>query len=164
MSIEEYRLLAGLRFLLRQFAHFSEQSAKAAGIQPTQHQALLAIKGAAEPERFGIGDLAERLCIRHHSAVGLVDRLMQQGYVRRDADASDGRRARLRLCRRGNAVLERLSAAHRDELARLGPHLEQILERLRVTAAPADAAPAAMRPAAASRRGNARRGSKRPPA
>lgn len=131
VSAAEYRMLAEFRYSLRRFLSFSEAAALAAGIQPTQHQALLAIKGAREPDTFGIGDLAEQLCVRHHSAVGLVDRLLEQGYVRRDADPSDGRRVRLSLTPRGEVVLEKLSAAHRDELARVGPHVEEILERLR---------------------------------
>jgi len=127
----EYRLLAELRWSLRLFTSFSEQAALEAGIQPTQHQALLAIKGSENPDAFGIGELARRLCIRHHSAVGLVDRLIEQGYVRRGTDPADGRRVRLTLTARGESILERLTASHRDELTRIGPHIESLLERLR---------------------------------
>jgi DNA-binding MarR family transcriptional regulator len=131
MSQAQYELLSELRYSLRLFAGFSEAAAKAAGITPTQHQALLAIKAFGASGLASIGDLAERLCIRHHSAVGLVDRLMSAGFVRRAQDAADRRRVRVVLSARGERTLEKLSIAHRDELRRIGPQVEALLERLR---------------------------------
>jgi DNA-binding MarR family transcriptional regulator len=125
----QYRLLADLRHSLRQFAAFSEDAAHAVGLTPVQHQALLAIKGFRGP--ISVGDLAGRLIIRHHSAVGLVDRLIKQGHVRRAADTQDRRRVHLSLTPRGEALLARLSASHRDELRRIGPQIETVLGRLR---------------------------------
>lgn len=127
----EYELLAELRYALRTFASFSERAARAAGISPAQHQALLAIRGHGSRAPLSIGDLAERLLIRHHSAVGLVQRLVARGLVRRSQDPDDGRRARLSLRPRGESLLQRLSTAHRDELGRIGPHIEALLEALR---------------------------------
>ena len=133
-----YEALAEWRYALRQFARFSENAARAAGLTPQQHQALLAIKGFSESQRMTIRNLAERLQILHHSAVGLVDRLQRQGYVRRIADRTDRRQVRLTLTSRGEAVLEKLSAVHREQLRRIGPQLTDFLGRLRDDGASAE--------------------------
>ena len=89
-----YELLSALRHALRRFLRFSEEAAHAAGLEPQQHQALLAIKGFPGRDHASIGELAERLQVRHHSAVGLIDRLARRGLVRRApaaADRPDGR-------------------------------------------------------------------------
>ncbi len=127
----EYELLAELRRSLRTFLAFSEAAARRAGVTPAQHQALLAIRAARRSEPLSIRDLASRLCVKHHSAVELVDRLIARGLARRVPDAADRRRVRLAASARGEGVLERLSAAHRDELRRVGPEIEALLERLR---------------------------------
>jgi DNA-binding MarR family transcriptional regulator len=127
----QYDLLADFRHQMRLFARFSEEAARAAGLTPAQHQALLAVKGAESHSPMSIGDLAERLCVRHHSAVGLVDRLIRGKLLRRVPDVTDRRRIHLVLTARGERVLARLSAAHRDELRRIGPHVEDLLARLR---------------------------------
>lgn len=132
VTLADYRLLAELRYSLRLFASFSEEAASSVGLHSTQHQALLAIKGFPGPEAASVGALAERLCVRHHSAVGLVDRLIDEGYVRRTSDSADRRRVLLSLTASGEKILERLARAHRDELGRIGPHIESLLERLRV--------------------------------
>jgi DNA-binding MarR family transcriptional regulator len=125
----QYELLSDLRHALRRFIAFSEDAAQSIGLTPAQHQALLAIKGFRGA--ISVGDLAKRLIIRHHSAVGLVDRLIEQGHVRRAGDTNDRRRVNLSLTPRGEALLARLSAAHRDELRRIGPDIEALLARLR---------------------------------
>ena len=127
----EYEALAEFRYALRQFLHFSENAARAAGLTPQQHQAILAIKGFPGREQITIGELAERLQIRHHSAVGLVDRLVAERYVRRVPAREDRRQVRLGLTSRGKAVLERLSAVHHEQLQRMGPQIHQLLIRLR---------------------------------
>ena len=127
----DYALLADLRHSLRLFSSFSERAARAAGLSPAQHQALLALKGFGRREPLTIGALAGKLMVRHHSAVGLVQRLSARGLIERNADASDRRRVRLVLRPRGEALLARLSAAHRDELKRIGPQIAELLERLR---------------------------------
>ncbi|MEO6753630.1 MAG: helix-turn-helix domain-containing protein, partial [Chthoniobacteraceae bacterium] len=78
LSKSQYEVLAAFRFALRRFLRFSEDAATAAGITPQQHQALLAIKGFPARDRVTVGELAERLQIRHHSAVGLIDRLVAE--------------------------------------------------------------------------------------
>jgi DNA-binding MarR family transcriptional regulator len=112
---EDYRTIAAFRAGLRRFVRFSEDAARAAGISPQQHQLLLAIRGHAGPEPPTIGDLAEALQIRHHSAVGLVDRTSQSGYVRREGSTVDSRRVHVLLTPEGEAILRSLTAAHRRE-------------------------------------------------
>jgi DNA-binding MarR family transcriptional regulator len=127
ISKAHYELLASLRYALRRFTHFSEDAARRAGLKPQQHQALLSIKGFHGKDHASIGELAERLRVRHHSAVGLVDRLGRLGLVRREPSAVDRRRVEIRLTARGEALLRRLSAVHLRELRQLGPELHQLL-------------------------------------
>jgi DNA-binding MarR family transcriptional regulator len=122
LSKQDYQALAGFRHALRQFLAFSEAAAAEAGLTPGQHQALLAIKGMPGGNDISVGDLAAWLGVRHHSCVGLVDRLVRQGLVRRCHDPVDRRRMALRLTARAERKLAGLSVAHRDELRRLsGP-------------------------------------------
>jgi DNA-binding MarR family transcriptional regulator len=127
----EYETLANLRYSLRQFLRFSEDAAHAAGITPQQHQALLAIKGFPERDRVTVGELAERLQIRHHSAVGLVNRLVANGFLKREPGKNDRRQVQLTLTARSEKVLAKLSAAHREQIRRVGPQMESLLKRLR---------------------------------
>ncbi|MGE3539267.1 MAG: MarR family winged helix-turn-helix transcriptional regulator [Candidatus Tectimicrobiota bacterium] len=130
VSKGEYELLAAFRYALRQFLHFSEAAAGAAGLTPQQHQALLAIMGFPGRAQVTIGELADRLYIRHHSAVGLVNRLTTLGLVQRELGPSDRRQVYVRLTPHGMAILEQLSTVHREEISRIGPHLRTLLERL----------------------------------
>lgn len=130
ISKSQYESLAAFRFSLRKFLRFSEEAAGAAGLTPQQHQALLAIKGFPGRDYVTIGELAERLQIKHHSAVGLVDRLVLEKLVQRVASAEDRRCVNIRLTSRGEAVLEELSALHREQLRRIGPELSTLLQGL----------------------------------
>jgi DNA-binding MarR family transcriptional regulator len=127
----EYEALAALRYRLRQFLRFSEEAAHGLGFTPQQHQALLAIKGLPRADRMTIGELAERLQIRHHSAVGLANRLTANGLVKRTINPADRRQVNLTLTPRGEKVLENLSATHRAQLRQIGPEIEKLLKRLR---------------------------------
>ncbi|HTV38950.1 MAG TPA: MarR family transcriptional regulator [Candidatus Sulfotelmatobacter sp.] len=130
---EHYVMLAEFRYALRQFLRFSENAAHGAGLTPQQHQAMLAIKGFPGPDPIKIGELAERLQILHHSAVGLVDRLVAQKHARRLRDATDRRQVRLALTARGEAALEKLSESHWEQLSRIGPRIKEILELVKIT-------------------------------
>ena len=130
LSKSQYEMLAAFRYALRQFLHFSEEAAHAAGITPQQHQALLAIKGFPGRDCVTVGELAERLQFRHHSAVGLVDRLVAEKLVSRAPSAQDRRQVFVQLTRRGENVLERLSSAHTEQLKRMGPELILRLKQL----------------------------------
>jgi DNA-binding MarR family transcriptional regulator len=123
----DYERLAEFRYLLRRFLVFSEDAAEQADLTAQQHQALLAIKGHRGPEPLSTGALAERLAIRPHSAVGLIDRLAAKGLVRRKAASSDRRRVLVELTSAAEALLQGLSLAHRDELRRLAPLLRDLL-------------------------------------
>jgi DNA-binding MarR family transcriptional regulator len=126
----QYETLAAFRYALRKFLHFSEQSAHAAGITPQQHQALLAIKGFPGRDHVTVGELAERLRLRHHSVVGLVDRLAAQKLVVRARSNEDGRRVVIQLARHGEEILKKLFAMHHEQLVRIGPGLSRLLEKL----------------------------------
>lgn len=132
----EYELLAEFRRALRQFFHFSEEAARRMGLEPQQHQALLAVLGHPGRDQVALGELAEHLQIRPHSAVGLVNRLEKQGLVSRKTNPVDKRRVHVGLTAHGREVLETLSAAHRDELRRLGPGIGDLLRRLAVPDSP----------------------------
>ncbi|MBS0326449.1 MAG: MarR family transcriptional regulator [Proteobacteria bacterium] len=125
----EYRILAEFRFALRQFLSFSESAAGELGLAPQQYQALLAIIGlGANQKGVTINALARTLLIKHNSAVGLVDRLQDEGLVTRRTATDDRRKVNLQLTPRGLRIFEKLAAAHREELTRLGPQLAEYLD------------------------------------
>jgi len=112
----DYRALADFRHEIRRFLRVSEQAARGAGLEPQHHQLLLAIKGAPPGDPPTIAYLAERLQLRHHSIVGLVDRLEQRGLVHRRRDPADHRRALVSLTDAGEQILHTLSVLHQDEI------------------------------------------------
>jgi len=126
VSHQQIRALAEFRHQIREFLHFSEKAARSAGVEPQQHQLMLAIK-AMEPEPASIRDLAERLLLRHHSAVGLVDRLERSGAVRRMRSSADRRSAQVSLTPKGSRILHKLSLHHREELKSAAPALIESL-------------------------------------
>lgn len=119
LSDADYRRIAAFRTELRRFLRFSEDAAREVGLTAQQHQALLAIRGHAGAGPPSVGELAAALQLRHHSVVGLVDRLEEAGLVRRETDPGDNRRVLLRISPGGDAVLGKLTQAHLDEHARL---------------------------------------------
>ncbi len=116
----EYEDLLALRTGLRRLLRWSDQQAEAAGLTPAQHQLLLAIRGHPDPGGPTVGEVADYLLLRHHSAVGLVDRADAAGIVKRVRDARDHRVVRLQLTAAGRGRIEALSQLHLDELKRLG--------------------------------------------
>jgi DNA-binding MarR family transcriptional regulator len=126
----QYETLAAFRYALRRFLRFSEAAAEAAGITAQQNQALLAIKGFPARDKITVGELAERLQLRHHSAVGLIDRLVAEKLVARAPSVEDRRQVLVQLTSRGEAVLEKLASVHREQLKRIGPEISQLLGRL----------------------------------
>jgi len=124
----DYQRLAEFRYHLRGFLKFSERAASETGLQPQQHQALLAIKGTPG-QQVTIGILAERLGIRHNSAVELIDRLIMNGLVARRQNPSDRREVLVDLTNRAERILAKLSLAHRNEIRKLAPLLMGLLAR-----------------------------------
>lgn len=118
-TTDDYRAILRFRTRLRRFLAWSAAQARAAGVTPAQHQLLLAIRGHDDPEGPTIGDIADYLQLRHHSAVGLVDRAEAAGLVRRVGDLQDRRLARVQLCEPGVEILEQLTALHVAELRSL---------------------------------------------
>jgi len=129
LTLSDYEALAELRYQIRRFLSFSEQAARAAGLEPRQHQLMLGLKGLPARKRPTIGELAERLQIQHHSAVELVNRLANAGYIKRARGGEDRREVLLALTPRGEKVLRKLSLHHRAELRMAGPALVKALRR-----------------------------------
>lgn len=118
-----YRQLAEFRYRIRQFLHFSEEAARTSHIEPHQHQLLLAIKGLPEGARPTVTTLSHRLCLRHHSTVELIDRLVEQGAVARRHCDRDHREVLIELTAHGEELLNRLSSLLLQELRITGPAL-----------------------------------------
>jgi DNA-binding MarR family transcriptional regulator len=126
----DFEALAEFRYQIRKFIRFSERAARDAGVEPQQHQLLLAVKGMPPDVAPSIGEIASRLQIVHHSAVELVDRLEEQGLVQRRRNPDDRRQVFLSLTQKGERVLRELSVHHRRELAASGPELASALRKL----------------------------------
>jgi DNA-binding MarR family transcriptional regulator len=130
ISRRDYEVLAEIRYQIRRFLNFSEHAARVAGVEPQQHQLLLAIKGLPTGEAPTIRACAERLQIRHHSAVELVNRAEQQGLVLREPSATDRRAVSLSITPRGEKSLHDLTMAHRSELHAAAPTLLRALTEI----------------------------------
>jgi len=130
ISPSDYESLAEFRHQIRRFLRFSEDAARKAGLEPRQHQLLLALKGLPAGARPLVGVLAERLQIQHHSAVELVDRMARAGYIQRKRDGRDRREVLLNLTPKGERVLRELSLDHKAELRTAGPALMAVLTHI----------------------------------
>jgi DNA-binding MarR family transcriptional regulator len=130
LTARDYKSLADLRYEIRRFLHFSEEAVRKLGLEPRQHQLMLALKGLPPGTRPRIEELAERLQIRHHSTVELVNRLAARGYVKRQKGENDRREVLLTLTSKGERVLRELSRHHRAELRKEGPVLFGALRRV----------------------------------
>jgi DNA-binding MarR family transcriptional regulator len=119
LTKQDFEALAQFRFGIRRYLRFSEETVRGAGLTPQQYQLLLALKGFPGREWATIRELADRLQLRHHSVVELIDRAQGQGLVKRGPHPSDGRSVRVLFTLKGERVLGRLAALHRDELRRM---------------------------------------------
>jgi DNA-binding MarR family transcriptional regulator len=126
----DYRTLAELRYQIRRFLRAREIAARAAGIHPQQHLLLLQVKGLEGRRPVTVGALAERLQLRHHSTVELLDRLVERGMLRRRRDSRDRREVVVTLRPPGEAVLRRLALYSLNELRTEGPALVSSLRQL----------------------------------
>ena len=130
LSKSQYESLAAFRHALRLFLRFSEEAAHTAGLTPQQHQALLAIKGNPGRHCVTVGELAERLQLRHHTTVELVDRLVAERLVARQPSVQDRRKVLVDLTPCGEDLLEGLSTAHSQQLKQMGPELILRLKKI----------------------------------
>jgi DNA-binding MarR family transcriptional regulator len=131
MRDADYEALAQFRYQVRTFLAFSEAAAQRAGLTPQQHQALLAIKGFAGGDAASVGDVAQFLLIRHHTAVELMNRMAKLKLISRGADPQDARRVLVKLTTRGEQKLRALSRIHLEELRAASPALSRILRSFR---------------------------------
>jgi DNA-binding MarR family transcriptional regulator len=123
LSDAHYRALSDFRFQLRKFLAFSESAARSVGLEPRQHQVLLALRGLPEDVEPSVQALADQMVLKHHTVVELLDRLESGGLVRRERAADDRRRAQIAITARGAELLRKLSDSHLDELRLLAPEL-----------------------------------------
>jgi DNA-binding MarR family transcriptional regulator len=127
---DDYSRLLELRTGLRRFLRWSEQQAQAAGLTPAHHQLLLAVRGHRDPRGPTVGDVAASLLLRHHSAVGLLDRAEAAGLLTRSRDPANSSVVRIRLTDKGSRQLEELSELHLEELAHLAPAMHALWHAL----------------------------------
>jgi DNA-binding MarR family transcriptional regulator len=130
LELQHLRQLANFRMSIRQFLYFSEQLCESAGLTSQQYQALVLLRVHDGPAAMTITDLAQRLIIKHNSAVGLVDRLEKQGLLRRVGSDEDRRQVTLEFTQRGEETVSKLAAAHRDEIKRVTPEFIASLTRI----------------------------------
>ncbi|MBV9085288.1 MAG: MarR family transcriptional regulator [Acidobacteriaceae bacterium] len=128
VSGAHYRRLAEFRYRIRQFLHFSEEVARIHGVEPQQHQLMLAIKGLPPGTRPTVRAISSRLCLRHNSTVELINRLAARGALVRRPSDEDRREVLVELTEYGEELLKRLSVVHWEELQTSGPALTEALQ------------------------------------
>lgn len=137
-SLSSYRQLAELRFRIRQYLQFSEQVARNHGLEPQQHQLMLTIKGLPVQATPTVSALANRLCLRHHSTVELINRLVERGAAVRKPSLQDRRQVLVELTPLGEELLEKLNAEHQKELQTCAPELMAQMSLILASAADAE--------------------------
>jgi DNA-binding MarR family transcriptional regulator len=130
IKTEEYRALAELRYRIRHFLSEGDSAARAAGLEPQQYLLLLMIRGLPAGREATILTLAERLALKHHSAVELIDRLEDHGYVKRARGCGDRRRVLVSLLPRGERMLEDVARQRINELRSYGHELVRAIDQL----------------------------------
>lgn len=130
ITTPEYRALAELRYRIRLFLREGDAVARASGLEPQQYLLLLAIRGLPEGQEATVRTLAERLVLKHHSVVELIDRLELHGYVRRARGREDRRRVLVSLLPRGERLLEQVARHRIGELRANGHQLVHAIAEL----------------------------------
>lgn len=129
---EDYEALADFRYAMRKFLSFSKHALAAeAGLTPEQYEALLALKAFGGPPGMTIRQLSERLQVKHHTTVSLVDKLERSRFVRRERGVEDRRTVRVSLTAAGARVLAKVAVLHRREIRVRSPEMIEALSRLR---------------------------------
>jgi DNA-binding MarR family transcriptional regulator len=129
-NLPDFKSMAELRYQIRRFLRFSENAARQSGIEPQQHQLLLAVRGLPDGVKPTIGVLAERMQLQHHSTVELIDRLVGRGFLCRLRATDDRRQVLVKLTHDGESFLKKLSLHHLQELQSAGPKFVKILQGL----------------------------------
>ncbi len=130
LPLAKYQQLAELRFQLRRFLQFSESAARMLGIEPQQHQLMLAIKGLPPDTAHTVSALANRLCLKHHSTVELINRLVDRGAAIRQPSQQDRRQVLVELTPKGHELLHSLTLLHKQELEEMAPSLLVELDKI----------------------------------
>lgn len=130
LTVTDYQALGEFRYQIRRFLHFSDLAVEGAGLERGQYQLMLTIKGLPAGMRPRIRDVANRMLIQHHSAVELVNRLEDGGYVRRERAEGDRREVLVELTSKGERVLAELALHHHEELQDAAPALVAALRRV----------------------------------
>ena len=130
ISTDEYKALAELRYRIRHFLSEGDAVARELGLEPQQYLLLLAIRGLPDGQEATIRTLAERLALKHHSVVELIDRLETNGYVRRSRGRDDRRRVLVSLLPRGERILEQVAKHRIEELRATGHELVRTIDQL----------------------------------
>jgi DNA-binding MarR family transcriptional regulator len=130
LSLPNFKAMAELRYQIRRFLRFSENAARQSGIEPQQHQLLMAVKGLPDGAKPTISVLAERMQLQHHSTVELIDRLVEKGFLCRLRAADDRRQVLVKLTHDGEQFLEKLALHHLHELQSVGPRFVRVLQSL----------------------------------
>ena len=125
-----FKAMAELRYQIRRFLRFSENAARQVGIEPQQHQLLLAVRGLPDTLKPTVGVLAERMQLQHHSTVELIDRLVDRGFLCRLRATDDRRQVFVKLTHDGEHFLKKLSLHHLQELQSTGPKFVKVLQSL----------------------------------
>jgi DNA-binding MarR family transcriptional regulator len=126
ISQADIQAIAAFRYAIRRFLRFSEQAARRENITPQQHQLLLAIKGFPNRDHATVSELAHRMQMRQHSVVGLIDRTVRLKLVRRERGTEDRREVFVFITPEGEAMLDRLTDMHRQELVAMRDALADI--------------------------------------
>jgi DNA-binding MarR family transcriptional regulator len=126
----EYHALSQLRYLIRRFLQEGDATARLAGLEPQQYLLLLAIRGLEPGQEASIRTLADRLALRHHSTVELIDRMEAHGFVKRTRGREDRRQVLVSLQPRGEKLLEKVVAQRLVELRSHGRALVESVGKL----------------------------------
>jgi DNA-binding MarR family transcriptional regulator len=134
---DEYRALAELRYLIRRFLQEGDATVRNAGLEPQQYLLLLTIRGLPVGHQATIRTLANRLSLRHHSTVELIDRMEAHTYVKRIPGREDRRQVLVQLLPRGEKLLEQVVEKRIIELRSNGRALVDAIGALLEPAKPA---------------------------
>jgi DNA-binding MarR family transcriptional regulator len=131
LTQDDYDALASFRYAMRKFLNFSRQAlAEKAQLTPEQYEALLAVRAFSSATGVTISDLSERMQVKHHTAVGVVNKLEARSLLEREPGIRDRRQVFLKLTPEGSRVLAKVAAVHREEMRARSPEMIQALTRL----------------------------------